>query len=567
MAKKRDDAEIEAVRRELPLKPPEEIVEIIKSREKAVKLVYRAGYYYDPITELKHKAALVKCTACGEKYYLDHTYASAGCRCGGYGDSFGFIDPADNEAKQSGSTCICPECGAGAEALHIGRIRNVTEIIDKYYFVTLHNIRGHFAALSWILFKECDKEARITWTLRRYEGIVTIGGKPIRYTGYQKVMYYGVSWKPGWETRPVWKETGDEWDADEMFFTPGFDIDQTDAAKSAVLEYARAVESKIRIGAYIQLWTKYPQIENLTRQGLSPFVKKLISEATVQTSYTARVFSIDRVKEYINVKKVKPAEILGLRKEDLPLANEYDLDMLDYYKETLEKRKIKLTAEQIKTVKSFGIRGFRELIEEERVPLIRTLNYLQKQQAKFGHLVTIGYLRDYWNMQKEIQRGLPDEIRYPKDLRRAHDLAVIRKKEKTDKETNEKIVAYAQTLAWLSWEDEETGLLIRAAASQEELIKEGKILSHCVGTYAKSVSERKTCILFIRKIEDPEIPFFTLEYKNGEVVQNRGKSNCARTPEVITFEAKWLQHIKEYMEELKNAKRGTRIQAGQRAGA
>lgn len=567
MAKKRDDAEIEATRRELPLNPPPEIVKIIESREKSEKLVYRAGYYYDPITELKHKAALVKCTACGEKYFLDYTHACGGCHAGGYGDSFGFIDPADNEAKQSGSTCICPECGTGAEALHIGRIRNVTEIIDKYYFVTLHNIRGHFAALSWILFKECDKEARITWTLRRYEGIVTVGGKPIRYTGYKKVMYYGVSWEPGWVTRPVWKETGDEWDADEIFLTDGFDFDQTDAAKSAIDVFMREGESKLRLGAYLQLWTKYPQIENLTRSGFTPFVKKLIHEATVQTSYTSRVFSIDRVKEYINVKKVKPAEILGLRKEDFPLANEYELDLLGFYKETLEKRKIKLTTEQVKEVKRFGISCFRDLIDEERVPLVRTLNYLQRQAKICGSLISVRYLRDYWDMQRKIQRGLPEELRYPKNLQRAHDLAVIRQKEKTDKETNEKIVAYAQTLAWLSWEDEETGLLIRAAASQEELIKEGKILSHCVGTYAKSVSERKTCILFIRKIEDPEIPFFTLEYKNGEVVQNRGKSNCARTPEVITFEEKWLQHIKEYMEEKKNAKRGTRIQAGQRAGA
>lgn len=550
--KKRDVKEIEATRDELPTKPPEEIVEEIKKRQKVVKLVYRLGYYREPITGLKHKAALVTCTGCGERYYLDYASGGCGCHCGGYGDSFGFVDPLDSEPKQTGSTCVCPECGAGAEGLHIGHIRHTTEIIDKSYFMTIHNVRGHFAALSWILFKECDKDGKVYYTLQKYEATVIIGGMPIRYTGYTKCMY-GVTWSGTWITRPVWKETGDEWDAFEIFAVD--DIEGTDAAKSAVDVFIREGQERLRIGAYMQLWTKYPQIENLTRNRLTPFVKKLIEEATTQTSYTSRVFSISLIKEHINVKKVKPTEILGLKKEDLPLANAYKIQTLEFYREILDTKKIKLTPEQLKTAESFGISALQDLFEDGTVPVIRGLNYLERQRKISGNLITVRYLLDYWDMQKEIQHGLPEELKYPKNLQREHDLAVLRKKEKTNREINEKIVAFAQTLDWLAYEDEETGLLIRAAQDQEEMIKEGKFLSHCVATYAKSVSERKTCILFIRKIEAPEIPFFTLEYKDGKVVQNRGKSNCDRTPEVVAFEAKWIQHIKELKESLKNGKR------------
>lgn len=550
--KKRDVKEIEATRDELPTKPPEEIVEEIKKRQKVVKLVYRLGYYREPITGLKHKAALVTCTGCGERYYLDYASGGCGCHCGGYGDSFGFVDPLDSEPKQTGSTCVCPECGAGAEGLHIGHIRHTTEIIDKSYFMTIHNVRGHFAALSWILFKECDKDGKVYYTLQKYEATVIIGGMPIRYTGYTKCMY-GVTWSGTWITRPVWKETGDEWDAFEIFAVD--DIEGTDAAKSAVDVFIREGQERLRIGAYMQLWTKYPQIENLTRNRLTPFVKKLIEEATTQTSYTARVFSISLIKEHINVKKVKPTEILGLQKEDLPLANAYKIQTLEFYREILDTKKIKLTPEQLKTAVSFGISALQDLFEDGTVPVIRGLNYLERQRKISGNLITVRYLLDYWDMQKEIQHGLPEELKYPKDLKAAHDLAVLRKKEKTDREINEKIAEFAQTLSWLSFEDEETGLMIRAAQNQEEMIKEGKILSHCVATYAARVSKRETCILFIRKIEAPEMPYFTLEYRNDKVIQNRGKSNCDRTPEVVAFEAKWIQHIKELKESLKNGKR------------
>ena len=42
-------------------------------------------------------------------------------------------------------------------------------------------------------------------------------------------------------------------------------------------------------------------------------------------------------------------------------------------------------------------------------------------------------------------------------------------------------------------------------------------------------------------------------YKNGHVEQNRGLRNCARTPEVEAFEAKWLKHIEEVKHGKRNA--------------
>ena len=577
--KVRDENEIRATADALPTAPPAEFVERIKKKQKAAKLVYRAGWWRDPLTGQKEKTALVRCTACGEEFHLEHIGFSSGCSRG-YGmrnDPFGFLDPMDKQVKGTGDTCLCPCCGAGAEALHIGKITQ-NAVVEKTHFMTLHNIRGHLVLLSWILFKECNKDAEVFYDVRLYEGLATVGGFPVRFTGYDKTMYYGVHWHNEWVLRPKFRDNGDRWNRDEIVGFSKKTFEKTDGAKSALDVFIREGGSDLRIGAYLQIWTKYPQIENLVRSGFSKFVAKIIDAATFNGGYyyQKETFSISEISKYINVKAKKPAEILGLEKEELQLVNKYSLEALSFYTYIKRSRGIKLTEAQLKTSEKIGISRLRDLFERPiregfLPPVVRTINYLQKHEKKRTPLdatVTPDYLRDYWNMLAQVQNGLPPELLFPRDIRAAHDLVALRVKEKTDKDINAGIAEFAATLDWLSFSDEETGLFIRVCETQEELIKEGKILSHCVATYAKKISKRETCILFIRKATEPEIPFYTLEYKDGVVVQNRGRNNSDRTEEVEIFEAKWLEYIKNYKEFIKeNGKRSSRNQERIRAGA
>lgn len=570
--KKRDEEEIRTVNELLPRAPRPEVLEEMKHRQKAQKLVYRCGYYREPITGLKKKAALVHCTACGEGYYLDYAVGGRGCHAGGYGDSFGFIDPLDNEAKITGDTCVCPECGAEAEALHISHIRGVYDI-ERNYFMTIHNIRGHFVSLSWLLTKQVDKEGRISWDVRKYEGIALIGGLPVRYTGYISGIY--GCWLPEWKARAVWREIGDEWDENEIFMNRE-DFDASDASKSGLEEYIIDERKKIRVGAYLKLWSKDPQIENLVRSGLSPIVRQIIEKATTTSGYYYNVrkdFSTERAEQFFDRKKVRPHEMLGIEKSEIQFVKNWTLDKLMLYKEE-KRRGIKLTDKQLDDVEKVGRTGFQSLLTKARTefgfdpPLIRTLNYILKQRDTCRRSIDAGYLFDYWNMTNDLQHGLPPELIYPRNLEAAHDRATKLKNEMANRASNEKIAANAKKNAWLTYSDEETGLLIRPVQSKDELIDEGKKLSHCVATYAGAIERGETTILFIRHISAPEEPFFTLEYKDGKVNQNRGKKNCDRTPEVVAFEAKWIQYINELLKENNNGKRiRNQVPARQGAGA
>ena len=57
------------------------------------------------------------------------------------------------------------------------------------------------------------------------------------------------------------------------------------------------------------------------------------------------------------------------------------------------------------------------------------------------------------------------------------------------------------------------------------IIKEGRRLHHCVRSYVKAVCSGETDILFIRRTDKIDMPFFTLEVRNGELRQCHGFGN------------------------------------------
>ena len=79
------------------------------------------------------------------------------------------------------------------------------------------------------------------------------------------------------------------------------------------------------------------------------------------------------------------------------------------------------------------------------------------------------------------------------------------------------------------------GLMLIVPRAADEIKGEGETLHHCVGNYVERVANGETMILFVRKTEAPEEPYYTMEWNGNEVVQCRGFKNCDMTPEVRAF--------------------------------
>jgi len=143
-------------------------------------------------------------------------------------------------------------------------------------------------------------------------------------------------------------------------------------------------------------------------------------------------------------------------------------------------------------------------------------------------------------------------VLFPKEVKEAHDREAVRLKVKQ----NEKLSLAIQQRYQVDqtrFTSESGGLIIRPPLDMTELLAEGSKLQHCVGTYAERVAKKETTILLIRRADNPEDPYFTVEWRDDRLIQCRGKRNCDPPDEVKQFVESWQKTMK-----VKRSKRESR---------
>ena len=96
------------------------------------------------------------------------------------------------------------------------------------------------------------------------------------------------------------------------------------------------------------------------------------------------------------------------------------------------------------------------------------------------------------------------------------------------------------------------------AKNPEELKLEGNTLHHCVGTmnYDKKMINEQSLIFFIRKKEEPNTPYVTLEYsiKNKNILQCYADHNTKPNDETINYiYNKWLPFANKQINKILSA--------------
>lgn len=90
---------------------------------------------------------------------------------------------------------------------------------------------------------------------------------------------------------------------------------------------------------------------------------------------------------------------------------------------------------------------------------------------------------------------------------------------------------------------EADGMKFLLPATPDDLAAEGNALHHCVGSYADRAARKECVILFLRRCEDLNKPFNTVEVRSREVIQVRGWDNGDPTPEVKKFMGQWERQV------------------------
>lgn len=192
--------------------------------------------------------------------------------------------------------------------------------------------------------------------------------------------------------------------------------------------------------------------------------------------------------------------------------------------------------------------------EKDRKNLLKLIRLQEKTDKKGLDEDVFKIFSDTLNLFKQISNAnRPDIDLYTckdvNELHRYHNMLIeinITDKEARNKEEQERLnklaaKLYDQRKEKFEYADDNFSIVV--PEEMNKITKEGVYLHHCVGGYISRVAEGRTNILFLRKNEDIDIPFFTIEVNNhNEVIQIHGLYNrwLGNEPDAVKFVIDWI---------------------------
>ena len=281
--------------------------------------------------------------------------------------------------------------------------------------------------------------------------------------------------------------------------------------------------------ALMDLYSLHPWVELLLKNGMENIVINHIRRTGCKNAICWAAKSIKSAVKRFTKQDLK--DILAINAGQR-LVTEQDLAFLA---ETREKFLPKMTVAEAVVCQKEGLETLRHVWERAKklkVKPEKIVTYCLKHCTSFHRLGDwLDYIADAGKIGLDLSQG--SNI-FPRDIYTMHANISRQIKYKHDKELKEKLkatLALRETL--FRWEGEK--YIIRPAANTDELIEEGKALHHCVGGYAQRHADGETNILFIRKKEQPDVSFVTMEVKKGTkgtyyVAQIHGYMNDKTNP-------------------------------------
>lgn len=182
------------------------------------------------------------------------------------------------------------------------------------------------------------------------------------------------------------------------------------------------------------------------------------------------------------------------------------------------------------------------LLMPEGIKPQKFMDYLTRQSKEIDDVLNT--YRDYRNMIGQLEVGTTDaSILLPKNLKFEHD----RLSERITLSKNmDKNLLYQKRLKTISKLNCTIGeYQFRVPRDVAEIVKEGTELHHCVGSYVSSVSKGSTTIIFVRKVDEPDTPFVTMEIGDQRIKQIRGLRNSSPKIEVLDASEQFINRAKK----------------------
>ena len=454
----------------------------------------------------------------------------------------------------------CNICGQPVTFRSVGKSGRFCTKWYRVYLVQRRKTSGFviriFQARTW--YKKAGYADCETTCHEEQRRIFSANGKEISNFVYglfkRREMRWILYWKPWYYTC-----CGIQYKGNVYPYTLS-DLSGHELKETGLREYALR-QKKIDPGKYLYLWQTYPVLEQIVKAGLFQLVDDILEY---------------RATDAIKRKGRKPTEFLSVTKKEFRRLR----DMNGGAKELKWLQFEKSSGRIIKDEEIYWMA--KEELEPkdlqfvlDRMSICQVRHYLVKQSEKSGddisHILQVW--KDYLSMAGKLRLDVYDSIIYrASDLQRRHSEAVIqmeeKKKEIRRRELEEKYVGFQEQLIALKekYEFSAGEYQIVAPKSIDDILYEGDTLHHCVNktdNYFDRIASKESYILFLRKKENPEVPFYTLEAEpDGTIRQKRAEFDRQNKDidEVTSFLRLWQKEIqkrltkKDYMSAEKSRK-------------
>lgn len=468
----------------------------------------------------------------------------------------------------------CPFCKSKVTYKAKGKLARVIKDTSDFIYVDRQE-KGFLLRCFWASREIRDgniKEGCIEETLLEYKRCFwTVEKKSLRKEAYEWGVYHQrgkYRWIPGSggiiSAGLYHDNLPQAWEHTAMKYS-GIDI----LAKNynGILPYEGAIL------AYLE----FPKFEWICKMGLNNLA------VNIANKYSFYYLSTDAIDYKANT----IYEILGLTKVNTKILQEIDgnTDELALLQEA-QKLNIQMSAEEVKeyyevfgcNIKLLREKGnkisFHKFFKYFDKEIERYIDKKPKEKLKREELIElkrnmVNDWKDYLSWCRELKYDLDNMFIYmPNNFKQVHDRVAKEYKDLKDrkaaaeKKRRDKLVAkkmqklkkdmeeiFSKNVGADALNIKGKGLILIVPANSDDIKKEGEALHHCVGTYIERVAKGETAIFFIRKENEPNKPYYTLEWKDNKVIQCRGMNNCNMTNAVKAFikvfEKKMNEQIKD----------------------
>lgn len=298
--------------------------------------------------------------------------------------------------------------------------------------------------------------------------------------------------------------------------------------------------------AYLYSWHKKRFLELLLKSGFKKSVKTILSYKKLS-------------EDIANPKGSTILSVLDINRPMLKIAQKSSASLSDIKKiRELWNADNTMSFEDYEFIKKTGKEeSFTKIKTEFNISFSKQIEYIRScfDFQCIAYSDSINLWVDYLSFAKEIGYNLKNrDIKYPSSLKRAHDIALFVKN--SIKKNYDKTAFCKRTKEneRFNYSLKSLGLTVFSPKKAEDIINEGMILHHCVSNYVNAVIEGRSIVMFIRKDDDEETPYYTAEVicdgVSAKITQVKGNMNTNPDPstsegkKVLDFVEKWAKFKK-----------------------